>query len=508
MGGALDSDELAASRAGFQSAGRRLDDPWLAPVRVLPWLGDQLDAVDDMSTAAVAALDASNGVAQAVRSTSLTTSEVDIATALTALSAARAELAEVDVPRSRWLVGPVLSAREELVASLTEIDATLARFEGLAGAVSLLASGDHRLLVMSANTSEMGSGTGMLLSYGVLTLDSGRLSVSDFASVDELARPSGVSISDEVRRLWFNLDPGHEWKYTSHLSSSGTEVARLAGEMFNSLPGDGVDGVIVISPVAMQNLMVAGKAVPIDVGDRRVPAREVAQFLGTTQYEIAGDARRVRHQLISPIATAALSALFDGEADTVELIEALFTSFDERHLVFWSRDDALQARWEAAGADGATAAGSVKVAIANAGGNKLDQFLSVDSNLEQVGPRRFRLSVTVENTATGSEGDFVAGDVQPGKYVGYLVATIPGGSLDVTSAGDLPMNAASSDGPTHSVVALVELDPGATTSFVVEFTVPVAVGELIVEASGRRPAVRWSIENERVDAPTPAKISP
>ncbi len=418
-----ESDVLRPVLVDLDRAVNRMNDPWVRPVRWIPWIGRQLNAVDDLAVAGRDAVGAGIDALDVIDAMSLDDPVEALAIASGALGDAVERLEQISVPSGRWLVGPVADARVELTDALADIGGELVRYEGLASGLASMAQGQSTYVIAAANTSEMGSASGMLLQYGTMHIDDGAAIVSDFASHGELGRPSQIDIDENIRLLWATTDPGHLWQYTSHLSSRASEVARITADMWESDQGERVDGVVIMSPIAMHLMLEASGADTIEVGDRTLAVGDIPRFFAHDQYSLFDDTETAktegaieRRSLLASVAAASLQSVFDGDVDARSLVAGLYRAMDGRHLVFWSRDDELQSSWERAGVNGDPAANAVKVAVANAGGNKLDQFLDIDVAVVNAGPNALRLEIDIANVAEEDAVAYILGHRRPGQY--------------------------------------------------------------------------------------------
>ena len=494
----LDLERLELVGDDLDDAISKLRHPWVAPVRLIPWVGRQLNATEQIAVAGREVVDAGEQALEALETASLDDPVDALNEVSDELGSTTDRLRSIGVPSGKWLVGPVAAARQDLVENLLDATDEIARYEALVSGLSQLVSGNTHYVVAAANTSEMGSASGMLLQVGTMRIDDGQVLISDFRSVEELGRPSLVPIDDDIRLMWGSLDPGHLWQYTSHISSRASEVSRVTADMWLSDQGERMDGVLIISPVAMQILLEAAGVETVDVAGVQLPVIAVTEFFALTQYEEVFDGQGERRESIAPVASAAVRALLDSEIEPRVLAAALIEAIDGRHLTLWSRDPAQQQRWQTALAAGDPPQDSVKVAVLNAGGNKLDRFLNVQANITTsaaaAGGSVVRIDVGLTNTATADLPSYVQGANAPGSYLGHVVVNIPNFAANVVAGGDRQLNASAPDGQTHSYAFIIELDPGATANYFVEFEVPEQVDSLQIEPSGRFPAISWVVD--------------
>ncbi len=500
-----EANELRAVAGDLETARRRLGDPWVRPLELVPLLGRQIRAartIDESALEAVRAGADAIEVLDEARSSSDQAALLQLAR--TELASARDRLARTVLPSSTLLVPPLVDARNRLGDQLVAIDDELGRFQAVADAFGSLAESDATYLIAASNTSEMGSGTGMMLSLGLLRLTDGEVVVSDFESVSLFGRGTGVQIPQEIRDRWFSLDPGHLFQYASHLSPRMDEVGRIVTEMWESVDQPEVDGVLVVNPVALEILLRASGAETVVIGDETYPVDVVGRFFGRLQYQLYEDTPE-RKELISPVAAQAFGSVFSRVADPQALVDGVYEAVEGRHLMAWAEDPEQQARWERLGMAGTLRSDSLLIGVLNAGGNKLDSFMEISSDVTwRATPQGTTVSVdiTVDNTATGAEVSYIAGggrrSAEPGEYVGYLTVNLPAGATRAEMTGYSETNAAGPDGPTHQLVHILELPPGETASYSLEFDLPPVFEVLTIEPSGRLPSIAWTVAGEPV----------
>ena len=441
------------------------------------------------------ALDAARSSSSQLELLSLARSELDTA---------RTRLASTVLPSSSFLVPPLARARDRLRGQLIAIDDELSRFQAVADAFGSLIEARSTYILAAANTSEMGAGTGMLLSLGLLSLSDGRVEVSDLETVAALGRPTGVSIPQEIQDRWFSLDPGHLCQYTSLLTPRIDEVGRITADMWESVMDAEVDGVMVVNPVALQILLEAGGQETVELGDETYPVNVVGRFFGRLQYQLYPDSGE-RRDVLGPVAATAFGAVFGDSIDPEVLVDAIYDAVEGRHLMAWSRDPEQQARWERLGMAGSLRGDSLMVSVLNSGGNKLDAYLEIVADVSWAvvsGQTTVKVNIDIHNTANGDEVEYVAGGrratAEAGEYVGHVAVNLPTGATRAEMSGTTATNAAGPDGPTHQLVHILELMPGESATYVLEFELPAEFESITLEPSGRLPSIRWSVQGQSI----------
>jgi hypothetical protein len=140
------------------------------------------------------------------------------------------------------------------------------------------------------------------------------------------------------------------------------------------------------------------------------------------------------------------------------------------------------------------------VSVLNTGGNKLDQFLSVDAALseERRGDGRLvTVRVRLRNDAPVGEPAYVAGPhpssgVGEGVYQGILALNVPGTATGLGIDGATKLVALGPDGPTAVAAAPVQVARGQTVEVTARFRIPADLGGVRVEPSARVPAEVWT----------------
>ena len=498
---AADADDLRAVAAELETAKARLNDPWVRPLEFVPLLGRQIRAARTIDESALEAVEAGADAILVLEQARQSTNQIELlGLAKTELSIARARLASTVLPSSTLLVPPLAAARDRLGEQLVEIDRELARFEAVASAFGSLISSDVTYLLAAANTSEMGAGTGMMLSLGLLEVADGSAVVGHIDTILNLeGRPSGVEIPQELRDRWFSLDPGHLFQYVSHLTPRVDVSGRIIAEMWESLDQPAVDGVIIINPVALQILLETSDSDTVEIGEDTYPVDVIGRFFGRLQYQLYEDSAE-RRELLAPIAAQAFSAVFEKVDDPQLLVDAVYEAVEGRHMMAWARDPAQQERWQNLGMAGTLRSDSLMLGVLNAGGNKLDAFIEIDSTVtwrSTAEGTTVVVDIEIRNTATGAEVDYIAGpnrrSAAAGEYLGHFTVNLPAGATRAEMTGSSPTNAAGPDGATHQLVHILKLAPGAAADYHLEFDLPALFETLTIEPSGRLPGIQWMV---------------
>lgn len=496
-------EALARAQRHFADVGERARSWVLAPFRVVPVVGRQLRAVEAVAVGAATIADVgADGLAEVgavLKAPHRSGPErVALFRRLADVAAdARARLDQVDSGPGHALVPPVARARDELVAELADLRASLDDGRALASALGELLRGPGRYLVLAVNNAEMGAGAGMPSSIGQLDTADGQMRLNEMRSVAHVpVSDAAVPLSgDSAAR---SAKPGPDRGWRNLLTSPRFQVsASLAAEMWEAAGNQPVDGVLLLDPLALQAILDATG--PVEVDGRTMTGGNVVEELLVQQFLRIPDDTLGQHQdQVGVVAQAAVAALDRGEWPIARLADGLNRAARGRHLMVWSRTPDQQSAWDATQVDGSLRQDSLMVSVLNRGGNKLDPYLRVRAELElqpEEGNGSGLLRLTLRNEAPehapgGVLGQHVGTGGNEGDYVGTLAVNLPGAST--AGAIESVESAAGPDGPTRVVTAHVVVARGEERTMVLRFRLPAAQRSLRVEPGARAPGVEWT----------------
>jgi hypothetical protein len=506
-------DQLRAAESDFSSARHSIRSPFLMPLRILPVVGRQVRSVDAMTGAAAQVVNAGIDAIDQARTTLQSTQahgheRVVIVQKLGAISdAAYRKITSVDLGPSKALISPLQHARDKFSTELAKLaDATQRSSEASQGMARFLAGPSHYLL-FAANNNEMRVGSGTFLQVGELTVHDGSFDLGPLTPSQELDLPPGaVNPTGDFAKRWGWLVPGQEWRNLGSSPLFPTQAV-LATKMWAALGRGKVDGVLALDPVALRALIQATH--PVVVDGKQYGPNNVLEEIYLYQYTgVQGDLANVlnaaRRDRLSAIARAAVDNL-QGKFDTAKLADSLRQAAVGRHVLGWSSDQIEQQGWLAAGIAGTMQPNSLLLGIHNRGGNKLDQFLNVTSNITTTPDAQgtaVTLDVKMHNVTPTGLPDYVAGPYpqavgsKEGLYQGLLVAELPSLARDMyitTPAGKrLPLDAVGADEQQWVVSTYIQAARGQTTEAIVHFRLPPASRTIAVEPSARVPGIGWT----------------
>ncbi len=499
------SSDLAEARDALATADDELGARVLSPIRVLPVLGRQLTSARALSGAGLTVLDAAidaSDDAQLLLDGVL--ARDDRSAALRELEnifrAAHVEVTSVDLGPSEGLIGPIRSARSDLVDDLASAAEQLDRGAEVTAGLADFLDGPRRYLLGAANNAEMRAGQGAVLSAGLLLAQDGAIIATEMKPVWDRVVTEPVAISDvDLEARWGWLIDGQEWLLTS-MSPRLDATAPLLADMWVASGEPEVDGVIVVDPFALRALLRA--VGPVEAGGRTIGSEEVLDLLLHEQYldvQFGDSDQFARRERLSDIAPAVLQAFFERDVDLSTLVRELDAVVRGRHLMAWSSGPDARL-WEAAGADGGLDDDSMLLSVINRGPNKLDYFQYVDSTVE-VTPDGDGWSVRVTSTIVNRTPDglprYVAGPILDSPtprswYRGIVTLNIPGSATNGRIDGVESLTVVGADGATRVLGTEILVAPDDVATVVFEFDLPSSVASFMIEPSARFPLETWT----------------
>ena len=503
--------ELRTATEAFRSAHDAADSPLVAPWKVVPVLGRQIRSMSALSGAAATTTDASLTAFEAlseVAAQDTTTPEARLA-AGRLTQAVLAELSgavdDLDLGPKEGLVAPLAEAYDRFSEESDRLTDTVDRaLTGVTG-VNQFLTGPSHYLVLAANNAEMRAGSGMFLQAGELNVDAGRFAMTELQPTARMVLDApGTTVDPDVQALWSWLEPDREWRNVN-ATPRFDESARMAADMWAASGHAPVDGVIAMDVVGLQRMLQLVGPVEVTEADGTVTtidADNVLTNLLLQQYLGRGttDERRDR---LSTVGQAVFAALNERGYEPGQLLQAMQEAGRGRHLLIWSSDPVEQAGWEALDASGDLPGNGLLLSILNRGGNKLDQFLEVTSDLswtDEGDRRRVSVTVTATNRAPENLPVYVGGpypglDVQPGEYVGVVALTVPKtATAPATEGADLFLSG--EDGPTRLLATRLGVPRGGSATVTFHFDLPDATDEVVVLPSARVPPVVWTADGD------------
>ena len=499
-GGSIAS--LRKAHRHFDRASFLLNLPPMVPFRFVPSAGRQLRSVTALAGAGavvsgvgIEGVEAAREILKQPPNTGIERIE-RMRRLGTLASRLGAKLSSVDLGPSESLAGPLAAARSRLASDLGTLQTGLER--GGAGATTLakVLQGPSSYLVLAANNAEMRAGSGMFLQVGRLVTAEGRFALAEMSSVNEVVvPPNAVPLEGDMQGRWGWLNPNTDWRNLM-LSPRFPVSAELAARMWAASGRPEVDGVLVLDPVALSAIVNATG--PVTVDGRQVGGGEVVKELLREQYVRRPELvqRDDRREQLAGIAVAAIRALDENDWKPATLARGLADAAGGRHVLAWAKEPTQNRGWQTAGVGGSLSNDSMMIGLLNRGGNKLDQFMSVNAELElPPGQEKGTLRIRIKNETPAGEVQYITGPhyglpLAPGEYLGLLTVTLPGNAEGAEFEGVENLAVAGPDGPTRVIGYELRLPRGQEHTATLAFRLTRA-DSFTVEPSARVPAITW-----------------
>jgi hypothetical protein len=419
-------ESLERSHALLREASAQLDRPWAKPVLAVPWIGQHVDAVTDVTTAAeelaasvetsvaqinVDALQMINGVTDL---TAIDLLEVPFRDTSAALARTDAVLDEARTP---WLLAPLGDRIDELH---DEVSGLVGQTDRAADAVVLApsmlgADGPRTYFVAFTTPAESRGLGGFMGTFAELRADGGRLTVERTGTTSELNGALGaerpvLDMPEEYHARYGRFGAGAVGEPVSvdfwsniTMPPDLPTVTDVVAQLYPAGGGREIDGVVALDVDAIARFLeLTG---PITVagpdGAIRLDEHNAAEYLLREQYAAIAD-DDVRDAVLEQLTSALVTEVFGGTLPAPRaLATTLGPAMAQGRLTMWSlheEDQELLTGLGVSGALPAAPADGLAVVSNNAGANKLDAYLrrSITYEVEVAEPGgELRSAVTV-----------------------------------------------------------------------------------------------------------------
>jgi len=490
--------DIEAALTGIQESAATMDSRAQAlPLRLLaglPWAGSSIRTVQGMAAGTNSLALATVGQEPAIANAANTLKEEGMsgAAALSELTpfttAAVAQMAPataaVSADQPAWPFDQVIDKQRrqylDLASGMVSADALTRSLPTLLGA-----DGKRRWAVIFQNDAEQRGTGGLISSYALVNVDSGKFTpvaadtTNSFA--DEAVSLQGIPA--DTKKLWGqDLAFSYGWNLDRHFPFAGALSYRGMTELANVDIDDMVsmDGRAVAAILA-----VAG---PIKSGGITIDGTNAADYFARKIYEDFPDQER-KDQVTVKLLSAAMKALTKEDLKVQDLWEGLGQVATEGRLLVYSSDDQVQKQLERLPSGGVVPDQPgpwTTVAVNDFAGSKMGAYLQVTADYESAAEctdeqAQSQLTLTVTNTAPADLPEYVdirndeGGRDRPAGSTKFGVSFYaPVGAAFRSAMRDgetTEMGAgASRDRPVWSTV--IDLERGETTEVVVAFAEP------------------------------------
>jgi hypothetical protein len=304
------------------------------------------------------------------------------------------------LPGPTWL-SSVNHDRDTLVSDITSLHRNLT---DLATATRLLpaALGEHGtkryFLAFETDAEARGLG-GLPGSYAILQARHGRLSFLRFGSDDDLDQAhSHLDLGKAfANRYDADYDPQDVF-FNSDSSPNFPDAARIWMAMWEDTFHQRLDGAIATDPTALSYLLGATGPVTLSDGSA-VGSGNAVEFFENSIYAVfAGDTIERKAYLVQASRAVAAKVLAVPSSALVATATAMRHAVDERRLLVYSRDPAVEDPISAAPIGGVlprTDRPFLDVVVNNSSGTKLDYYLQRDVSYSRASCASRDVTVTV-----------------------------------------------------------------------------------------------------------------
>ena len=419
-----------------------------------------------------------------------------------------------------YVIGTVTDARDQLKDQLDSVSSATGTAARLLAVMPKLLGEDRpqRYFIAFQSPVEIRGTGGFLGTYGIMTVDRGRLTVDRVATDSDLQNfPAPIlDLGPEYRQIY-----GNEPRFWVNMNMSPNFP--FAGEQWVKAwqlqTGETLDGVLGINVAALQYLSDATGPVTSAKG-APIPADQLVEYLTNGIYldfpDPEGPVNEARKQFQAQVGTDLLKRVLSFEGDTATLIADLQKSVSGRHLQMWSADPAIQRTLATTPLAGATSTAEqpyLQLVLNNSGGNKMDYYLQRDVKYSggtcEGGRRKSTVDVTLTNTIpaqgdlpplltmrTDRDGDAIRAPTRSNETLAYLHMTPGSGVLKATLNGR-QIGVYSGTELGHPVVYFeIELPAGVPMSLHLDVTEPILPGSPMVPVQPmvqpQRTQIDWS----------------
>ena len=515
----LQGDATAASSASH--------DPIWVTVGHIPFVGRNLRAASvvaqslsrivngalvPLSTSHTFTIAASSNAGVSNLLTALGEDKGSIATAVTAVDKANADVAALHTGGLLGFVRRrVISAQAKLTRATTQVQ-DLSALSTVAP--SLLGQDKPRTILLMFQTPAEERGTGGLIgAWGELRTDKGAISLLAFGSLDSLAKvpvpPPGVS-----RDVVANYGSDISLPQNFNLSASFPDAAQIFSVSWTNGPGHGVvpDAVVSIDPVALGHMLSAIGPVKTSNGTE-LNATNASDILQKKEYyTFPGADQAPRIAFLGEVTRAVFARMTKSGYAVGALGRKIAQSAGTGDLEVWSADPTAEAKWVEMGVGGnlgsptaPDAANTVRLALNSLDGSKLGAYLTTtftSTNVCNPGPL---LTITLRSTAPSDipwyAGTHLAGlDITTMK-LSYSLYLAPAWGVRSISAGGQPSAfSAQTEGGWRLIRGVIEVPRTSTRIVAVQLAASAGATEITkILAEPEASQVATSVQGDVAD---------
>ncbi len=515
---ALTTGLLADARTAFgvaSDASARakdaLEEPAARLAAVLPWIGDDVDAVRALADASVFSSEAAEHLADAANAAGwdggalgsfhqgagglvrdLGTAIPDLLAATQMLDRATATVRNID---DAGLISPVRDAVDAAQTTLAEKDQLAHTATSLAQLLPgfLGTDGTRRYLVISQNLSDPRGSGGFPGDLAVLTAKAGDLHLSPFADINTLMPvKEPISAPLDVVNRYTSFGALDTWRGTTYSPDFPTS-ARLLLSMWRATKQPKMNGVISVDSVWTSYVLGVLGSVKTRAWPLPITSKNVSTIIGRHTFEAASAEESNTEQ--SLIGAAIWDTVLDRPIPPRPMGEAMVRAARERHLQIFSTDPDEEVQLQALGASGALDMPENPLMVSwfggtlNRAGYFADKAVAYEARLLPDGSANVSVTITLKNTAPDGPPSILLGGgeaedgVPVGTYGAYANLYLPTAGIFTGTTGDALLTLKQEEFGHPVVMQYLQADSRQTVTTTIDYSLPDAVrdGEFLLD---------------------------
>ena len=373
----------------------------------------------------------------------------DLLTTVSDAAPVISENAETPEPTIDQLKKPIeqvkslMSTLAPIADSATELKDTLPAMLG--------AEGKRNYLIIACTSAEMRSSVGFAGSYGLMTVDNGKISLGDFFGFDQNPRlaNSAPSATEEDIRL-FRWESSVDSRDVTQIIDF-QRVGEIESEIWEANGHGRVDGVIALDTVVLQRMLgLTGTTVNTPGGDS-LNKDNASDFLLNGVYKKYPNGKD-QDAVFALVADTAAKGIFGnlGKVNIANFAKVISTATDQGRIAVYMKNDNEEAMLEDLGFTG-TVNGDEKVPetgvyMSACFGGKMYYYLASDIQVGKAvknadGTTTYDMKVTFKDTLDSAEFATLPNYITNGNQAGslefliYLLAPTGGKITDMKTDG-------------------------------------------------------------------------
>lgn len=515
----FDTTKLQSLQNDARRAHSASDDITVAALEWLPWIGSDVHAARVLSVGLDENLQAIAPLVE--QRDTLALGKSDLPKTLQALSNSMDyldsaitrfdhNLEGVNANELHFGLAPKVQKLKDVIA-----DVQLSVHEGnpllKTAAILLNQPGKTRWFVATQNAAELRASGGLIGSYAVITIENGKISLTDFGADAKLLNKGKLNVAFEsgIDNPWGgDLTDWRDLNVSSHIPEDGQIIIDAWEEKFH----EKLNGVVFFTQGTVAHIL--GATGEVQVKGQVLNADNAVSFLTKDIYAKFTNVK-IKNQVVSSLMKQLFGKLSTTKLDPTQLFASLANPENVDTIYLWSANKKIQTEIVQKGLDGSITSqnGShVVVGLNNGGGNKLDSYLKTDyqyklgrcgvKTWDDIAGRESTITIAITNQApikglpsyVNPRLDLRTGQKWvPSSNREIVSIYAPIGTTDeqfFIDGKDEGAQSSSSEG--HPLFILnVELKPGQTKTITMKFIEP------IVDATGRELDSKPSFRTQR-----------